>query len=210
MCKNGRLKLDLNIKNLEQEGNACIICGKETEKKTSWINHNTGERWTNYFDLCESCTLIENCFTCRYSKAWYFRYKGKCDLNWELLKIDRILDSKEGDDEKTNKKRRGELMRTFLGYYSIDFDGILKDLGNNPQVDEFITKVRALLVPKIESLQDETITDCRPYKSKKFGATIGHFWNQAPCKRYRMGDATKSEFDEYQADSYDYFDEHNW
>jgi hypothetical protein len=57
----------------------CLICDGKTEIKTVWSYEYLGTKIIDYFDLCEKCKLVPNCFTCLYSKSWYFRYKGKCD-----------------------------------------------------------------------------------------------------------------------------------
>lgn len=74
------LDVTIAIETLEPVANgSCILCGNPTEIKSRWMDGITGERWADYFDLCESCKFVPSCFICRYSKSWYFRYRGKCD-----------------------------------------------------------------------------------------------------------------------------------
>jgi len=42
--------------------------------------------------------------------------------------------------------------------------------------------------------------DCHVFPGKRIGDTIGAFAASPPCGRYRRGDATKNEFDEYNSD----------
>lgn len=57
----------------------CWNCNNNTALKVSFRKYEDGEVINTYFDLCEACKLEKNCFTCLYSKAWYLRYKGRCD-----------------------------------------------------------------------------------------------------------------------------------
>ena len=66
----------------------CIICGNPAKLRSRWILEDGG-RQSFYFDLCEKCKLEKNCFTCRFSRVWYLRYKGRCDKVFGTFEEDR-------------------------------------------------------------------------------------------------------------------------
>ena len=65
----------------------CLHCGKRTKDRGIWRIDD--RKVINYFDLCEDCKLLKNCFTCRYNLVWYVRYKGNCDLFFGTFEVNR-------------------------------------------------------------------------------------------------------------------------
>jgi len=167
---------------LVKEG-MCFNCNNNTAVKTSFRDTETGEITNIYFDLCEDCKLIKNCFTCLHSKAWYLRYKGKCDINFELLIYSVWLDEEEYEIEEVKKT-----FREIVAKYSLE-----SEISPKMSVADFFQLIRK----KLQAEMNEKIPDCSMYKMKQLGNTFKDFWNHPPCKRHQRGDATKEEFDEY-------------
>jgi hypothetical protein len=173
------------IKGIRQkEEGKCIICGKETILKYTRVYENR-EKDRIHFDLCENCKSIKNCFTCRYSKCWYLRYKGNCDINFQYLILYSIFEDKDKEAlEKVIKK----------------YD--LEDIDRTMKVDDFFTLIKNKQREQIE----RELSDCNIYKTKKIGILIKDFWEHAICKRYQKGDVTVEEWNDYYAD-YDWDDD---
>jgi hypothetical protein len=174
--------MDIALSLESRSDGVCFICGMQTKVKTIWINRETRERRSEYFDLCESCKRVENCFTCLYSKTSYIRYKGRCDVSWALLHLRVALES--DDKDYTIEK------------YSKLFE--LVNIDKNIPIQQFAN----IIQNKIED-QIKNGPDCFIYKTKKIGNTIGAFWNHKICKRFRFGNPTKEEYDDYHADDGD-------
>jgi hypothetical protein len=247
----------VSFENIKQKDGKCLICGKDAEKQNTYINNKTNEKIHCYWDICEKCKKIKNCFTCAYSKCWYLRYKGRCDVSFEYFVISTFfLEEKEVTDE--DKK----MLQTLLAKYEIEvkdrsikitefiklidkderiskednllfhnlfdkynlllnavkkkdkksFNKVLKrynleDIDLNTSVFEFLDIIKE----KNRSIIEDSLPDCRLYKTKKIGVVIGDYWNHIICKRYRKGDASKEEYDDYNGD-FDWSDQDydNW
>lgn len=163
----------------------CIICGRDTELKLRIIYNETGEKESFYFDLCENCKLVKNCFTCRYSKCWYLRYKANCDINFENLILHSIF-------EDGNKEAFEKVLKKYD----------LEDIDRSMEMTPFLEILKVKQKEKIE----KRLSDCNIYKTKRFGNSIKDYWNHPICKRYQKGDATKEEWSDYHGD-YNWEDE---
>jgi hypothetical protein len=175
-------QVEISFATLQPINGKCLICNKDTKPK---LYKNC------FFDLCENCKRVKSCFTCLYSRPSYMRYKGKCDINWEILKIRLILD----DDNKEEKEKNLNKLLKVYSFEHIDRSKITVDDLEN------------MMKQKLEKLILQ-LPDCRVYKNKKIGNTIQDFLDYMPCKRHKWADATKDEFDDYHADDWedDYLD----
>lgn len=164
----------------------CIICHNDTQIKTSYRNRETREITRVYFDLCEACKLQKNCFTCLYSKMWYLRYKGKCDVNFQLLLYATWLDDEIQEVEDIKKT-----IKEIIDRYSLE-----PQITPQMLLSEFLQLVREKLEEEVEN----NTSDCNIYKTKEIGKTVTDFWNHPPCKRHNRGDATAEEYWDYNSD----------
>ena len=74
---------------MSNQDGICLICGKHTLLRTVFHDVEADKEYRFYFDLCESCKVVPNCFTCLYSKMWYLRYKGRCDQAFKTFEQNR-------------------------------------------------------------------------------------------------------------------------
>jgi len=182
----------------EWEKNKCIICGNETKIRTSWIDTKENKHWSNYFDLCESCKIVKNCFTCRYSKVHYLKYRGQCDCSWQELSLHRIVgqieEAKEEQDmdEHENSKR---ILWKFLALFGITKESL--ELMEKEGKETSIENVAKTIVDKTSQEIFKNRKDCIVFKNKKIGISIKDFWQNKGCGRYQRGEPTKNEYDEY-------------
>jgi len=185
------LEAKIGIDVFQDRNGICAICGKTTEVKSSWINGNTGEKTSIFFDLCESCKIIRNCFTCEFSKPHFMRYKGLCDVNWREFSLYRITNQideakEENDVKEVNMSKK--IFRQLLKHYritdlSISVDDARKII--HDKTCEEIAKKRH---------------DCNKHKHRQIGITIAEYWNDQGCADYVRGEATKKEFNEANCD----------
>jgi len=232
----------------QDKSGKCLICGKDSKIKDSFFNRETKERIICYWDICEECKKVKNCFTCTYSRCWYLRYKGICDVNFDYflvatffledekkeisdedkkafqtlltkygievkdknIKITDFLETIDKDDE-INEDDKAFFHALFNKYdtllYAVrkkdrdSFDNVLKkydlkDIDLNTSIFDFLDIIKK----KMSSNVENSLSDCRMYKTKKIGETIGDFWDHHICKRYKRGDASKEEYDDYNCD----------
>jgi hypothetical protein len=178
---------DVSFGGVDTGEGACLVCGGGTEFKTSWVNGKTGERAECFFDLCESCKSVVNCFTCRYGKPWYFRYGGRCDVNYYALKLLAFLEDNPPDDDDKDNGERTKAIAEYLSMFGLTY------VKGETEMAEVVKAIEATIEKRLK----DQLPDCRLYKTKMIGSTLGDFWNAPPCKRHRPGDATKKEWDEY-------------
>lgn len=182
----------------ESEKNKCIICGNETKIRTSWVNQEEKKHWSNYFDLCESCKMVKNCFTCRYSKAHYLKYRGQCDCSWQELTLHRIVEQIENAEEEHNMdeyENSKKILWEFLARFGITKERLeqMKKEGKEMNIED----ANKIILDKTSLEILEKRKDCAIFKHKKIGTTIKDFWQSKGCGRYQRGEPTKNEFDEY-------------
>jgi len=165
---------------MSEDNNICLICANTTEK-----------RGNAFFDLCETCKLEKNCFNCRFSKCWYLRNKGRCDLNFNVfIPLSIILDKSKDQSNESLEKLKEEMIK-YLKQFEVDFENVKhKNIGEICEILETIF---------MNDLKNK-LSDCHLYKTKKIGNTIADFWNHKTCKRFNRGNATKEEWDDYHAD----------
>lgn len=188
-----KMENKITFNNLKpQNKGECLICGNKTQNRYYK---------DSFFDLCEDCKKIKNCFTCRYSKCWYLRNKGKCDRNFEVSIP--LLVLLEDDNEDIDKKKK-ELIK-FLKENEIDYENVKE------KPLEFTINI---LEKRFNDKLENKLPDCRLYPKKRIGERIKDFWNAKVCKRFGGGEISSKEFNEFHSDmAYDRWNEEreeNW
>lgn len=72
----------------------------------------------------------------------------------------------------------------------------MKEEGKNMSLGD----TTQIIMDKTRTKIEAHLKDCHVYKRKVIGTTIKEFWQAESCGRYRRGEATKREFEEYNCD----------